>query len=70
MPPPRQLMTSKWKKVLYPDCDPDHSQNLFGSKLDLSYIDSSEFFCNPAEQTNGQTVNKIISIISLFNVIS
>ena len=43
---------------LYPDGDPDHSQNLMGAKLDQDL--SSDFFmqlCNPA---NRQMVLEII----------
>ena len=44
-PLPRNLTISKWKNpdyYLYPDSDPDHSQNLMGSKLDQDL--SSDFF--------------------------
>ena len=43
-PPPRHVIISKWGKIwilLYPDSDPDHSQNLMGSKLEQ---DPSGFF--------------------------
>ena len=42
-PPPRQVKICNWENpdyFLYPEVDPDHSQNLMGSKLDqdLSFV--------------------------------